>query len=207
MTQPAISHPITHLLYLHGFLSSPLSTKARKLCQAVHALRKNVLWWSPQLPPSPAAASQLISEGTADWPAGRMAVVGSSLGGYYAAWLAEHKRCRAVLLNPAVQPARDLASSVSRLPLWHAPERNLDFRAEYLDELRRLEVAQPSNGGQTLAIIAKGDTVLDWREMARHHTGAQLHILDGSDHGLSDFDAHIARILAFLGLAGSPDPS
>ena len=202
MTQPTI----THLLYLHGFLSSPGSTKARKLCQAVQAARSNVLWWSPQLPASPAAASRLISEGTQDWPAGRMAVVGSSLGGYYASWLAERKRCRAVLLNPAVQPARDLASSVGQLPLWHAPGQSLDFRAEYLDELRKLQVEQPANGGQTLAIIAKGDEVLDWREMAQHHAGAQVLILDGSDHGLSDFDAHIPRVLAFLGLADAAHP-
>ena len=203
MTQAAV----THILYLHGFLSSPGSTKARMLCQAVHALRKNVLWWSPQLPPSPAAAASLILEGSADWPAARMAVIGSSLGGHYANWLAEHKRCRAVLLNPAVHAARDLAGSVGRHPLWHAPEQSLDFRAEYLDELRAQAVAQPTNGKQTLAIIARGDEVLDWREMARYHTGAQQLVLDGSDHGLSDFDAYIPRVLAFLGLAQDPRPS
>lgn len=202
MTQPAI----THLLYLHGFLSSPRSTKAGKLCRAVHALRRDVLWWSPQLPASPAAASRLIAAGTADWPAEQMAVVGSSLGGYYATWLAERKHCRAVLLNPAVQPARDLASRVGQQPLWHAPGQSLDFRASYLDELRGLQVTRPANGGRTLAIIARGDEVLDWREMAHRHAGARLHIVDGSDHGLRDFDDHIARILAFLGLPDSPGP-
>lgn len=198
---PAV--PITHLLYLHGFRSSPLSSKARKLCRAIHALRRNVLWWSPQLPASPAEASQCIAAGTKDWPTESMAVVGSSLGGYYANWLAERKRCRAVLLNPAVQPARSLASSVGQLTRWHAPEQRFDFKAEYLDELRALAVTQPANGGQTLAIIAKGDEVLDWREMAQQHAGAHLHILDGGDHGLTDFDVHLPRILAFLGLGAA----
>ena len=196
---PAV--PITHLLYLHGFRSSPQSSKARKLCRAVHALRRNVLWWSPQLPASPAEASRLIAAGTQAWPTASMAVVGSSLGGYYANWLAERRRCRAVLLNPAVQPARSLASSVGVLTRWHAPEQRFDFKAEYLDELRALAVSQPANGAQTLAIIAKGDEVLDWREMARQHAGARLHLLEGSDHGLSDFADHLPAVLAFLGLA------
>ncbi|MEO6662224.1 MAG: YqiA/YcfP family alpha/beta fold hydrolase, partial [Rubrivivax sp.] len=53
---------------------------------------------------------------------------------------------------------------------------------------------------RNLAIIAKGDEVLDWREMTARHAGAHLRLLDGSDHGLSDFDEHLPHLLRFLHL-------
>ena len=46
---------ITHLLYLHGFRSSPQSFKAQRLQDWLRAHRPDVHWWCPQLPPSPRA--------------------------------------------------------------------------------------------------------------------------------------------------------
>ena len=91
----------THLLYLHGFRSSPRSAKALKVGQRVARDHPAVTWWCPALPPSPAQAMDLLRQGTAGWPVDRMAVVGSSLGGFYATRLALDTGCRAVLLNPA----------------------------------------------------------------------------------------------------------
>src|SRR3954462_15388546 len=76
--------PVTHLLYLHGFRSSPQSTKARQVAARVRERHPQVTWWCPQLPPSPKGAMEMILEGIADWPAASMAVIGSSLGGFYA---------------------------------------------------------------------------------------------------------------------------
>ena len=81
----------THLLYLHGFRSSPQSAKAQIMAQRVQALHPSVSWWCPQLPASPKQAIQQLIEGTAAWPSAHSAVVGSSLGGFYAAWLARHQ--------------------------------------------------------------------------------------------------------------------
>lgn len=191
------SHRTTHLLYLHGFRSSPASTKARLLCRAVQQQPQRLLWWSPQLPPSPAAAAQLIDHGTRDWPRDSMAVVGSSLGGFYAHWLATRRRCRAVFLNPAVHPARDLASQVGRLSLWHAPDQFLDFLPPYLDELRDLQVTPGPPAAPQLAVIAKGDEVLDWREMAARYAGCRQRIIEGGDHGISDFERWMPEVLSF----------
>ena len=104
--------PLTHLLYLHGFRSSPRSTKAKKFGAWVAAHRPDLVWWCPQLAASPAQALSEVLAGVAAWPAERMAVIGSSLGGFYATAVAERRGCRAVLLNPAVDPARDLAAAV-----------------------------------------------------------------------------------------------
>ena len=191
----------THLLYLHGFRSSPQSAKARQMAARVAADHPGVTWWCPQLPPSPAEAAALIERGTADWPAERMAVVGSSLGGFYATWMAERTGCKAVLLNPAVDPARDLAAHIGEQTAWHAPEERFFFRPEFIDELRALQRGPLARPERYFAVIAKGDELLDWREMTGRYPGATIRLLEGSDHALGDFDQHIDAVLDFLALA------
>ena len=195
------SLPVTHLLYLHGFRSSPQSTKARKLAGWVATHRPDLIWRCPQLPASPAEAMRDALALTSDWPRDRMAVIGSSLGGFYATAVAERRGCRAVLLNPGVDPARDLAAAIGATTAWHSGEP-FDFRPEYVDELRA--IAPPptlSHLGRYFAVIAKGDEVLSWREMSERYAGARVRLIEGSDHALSDFDEHFPAVLAFLGLA------
>ena len=192
--------PTTHLLYLHGFRSSPQSTKARQVAARVAASHPGVTWWCPQLPPSPREAMALVLQGIARWPHDTMAVVGSSLGGFYATWVAEQTACRAVLLNPAVHPARDLARHIGEQVNWHAPETHFFFRPEFIHELRAQQsesLRQPEN---YFAVLAKGDEVLDWREMVARYQGARIKLLEGSDHALSDFDTHIDDVFDFLAL-------
>ena len=193
--------PTTHLLYLHGFRSSPQSTKAQMMAARVQADHKNVRWWCPQLPPSPREAMALIQRGTADWPADQMAVVGSSLGGFYATALAQQRGCRAVVLNPAVDPARDLAAHIGEQTAWHDPAEHFFFRPEYIDELRALQTGPLTHPERTFAVIAKGDELLDWREMTARYASARIRLLEGSDHALSDFDDHIDAVLEFLALS------
>jgi predicted esterase YcpF (UPF0227 family) len=191
---------ITHLLYLHGFRSSPQSTKARTVQQWVQRHRSDLHWWCPQLPPSPREAASLLSEGIASWPREEMAVIGSSLGGFYATVIAERTGCKAALLNPAVDPARDLHAYIGELTAWHSDDRFF-FRAEFVDELRALTPPAITQLDRYFAVIAQGDEVLDWREMASRYAGCRIKLLNGSDHALSDFDAHLPDVLAFLGLA------
>lgn len=191
----------THLLYLHGFRSSPRSTKAQKVAARVRERHPQVQWWCPQLPASPRLAMDMVMQGIAAWPHGSMAVVGSSLGGFYATFVAESTHCRAVLLNPAIDPARDLAKYEGEQTAWHDPNERFVFEPRFVDELRALEcgpVARPQN---YFAVIAKGDEVLDWREMTGRYPGVKVKLLEGGDHALSDFDQHIDEVFAFLDLA------
>ena len=197
----------THLLYLHGFRSSPQSFKARRLQAWLAAHRPGVTWWCPQLPPSPRAAFDLAVQGTAAWPAATSAVVGSSLGGFYATALAHRRAWRCAVINPAVDPARDLAAHIGELTAYHDPAERFFFRPEFIDELRALVVPAPVDPARTLAIVAKGDEVLDWREMSARYAGASLRLVEGSDHALSDFELHLPALLGFLGLLPSPDAS
>jgi len=190
---------ITHLLYLHGFRSSPQSTKARQLATWVQRHRPDLQWWCPQLPASPKQAIEAIVNGTSAWPRDRMAVIGSSLGGFYATVLAERIGCKAVLLNPAVDPARDLAASIGETTAWHSDERFF-FAPEFIDELRALSPTGITRPERYFAVIAKGDEVLDWREMSSRYARCRIKLLEAGDHALSDFDDHLADVLGFLGL-------
>lgn len=192
---------VTHLLYLHGFRSSPLSAKAVKMATAVQALHPAVHWWCPQLPPSPRQAMAMLMAGIAGWPRGSMAVVGSSLGGFYATWIAARTGCPAVLLNPAVYPARDLASHIGEQSAWHSPQETFFFQPEFVQELRDLDAGTLSRPERFYTLIAKGDELLDWREMSARYAGSQGQLLEGGDHALSDFDTHLAGVLRFLALA------
>ena len=193
--------PLTPLLYLHGFRSSPQSAKARSMARHMAARHPEVHWWCPQLPASPAQAMALLIQGTAAWPRGQMAVMGSSLGGFYAAWLSAHLGVPAVLINPAVHPSRDLARYIGEHPVWQDPAQSIFFEPAYVQELMDLESQPLPTRPATLALIAKGDEVLDWREMLSRHQAGQVRLIEGSDHALSDFDDHLPQILEFLQLA------
>ena len=184
------------ILYLHGFRSSPHSAKARRVREVMEALGQGAQLICPQLPPSPRKAMQLAQRLISDVAADSLAVIGSSLGGYYATALAEARGCRAVLLNPAVRPAQGLASHVGLQTAWHS-EDQFEFLPEYIDELVSLEVAHITRPERYFLIAATGDEVLDWREMVAHYPGARQRVIEGSDHGLSDFDEYIEEVLAF----------
>ncbi len=187
----------THVLYLHGFRSSPKSFKAQRLQRWLGQHRPAVHWWCPQLPPSPREAMALVREGIAGWPA-TSAVLGSSLGGFYATAVAEATGWRAMLLNPAVDPARDLAAYIGEQTAFHDPGQHFFFRPEYVDELRALAVPAITRPERYGAVIAKGDELLDWREMCGRYPGANIMLLEGSDHALSDFEDHLPFLLEFL---------
>jgi hypothetical protein len=192
--------PVTHLLYLHGFRSSPKSTKAQMAAARVRERHPRVTWWCPQLPPSPKAAMEMVMQGIATWPADRMGVIGSSLGGFYATCVAQARGCRAVLLNPAIDPARDLTRYIGEQTAWHDAGERFYFEPGYVDELRALEPGPLREPAKFFAMIAKGDEVLDWREMAARYAGCRIKLLEGSDHALSGFADDIGEVFGFLGL-------
>ena len=191
----------THLLYLHGFRSSPQSTKAQRFASLLANQHPGVNFWCPALPASPRLAMEGVWQGIANWPRERMAVIGSSLGGFYATAVAHRTGCRAVLINPAIDPARDLARHIGEHSFWHQPEEKFFFEAAFVDELRALECGALPHPERLLAVIAKGDELLDWREMSGRYPGSPQRIIEGSDHALSDLDQHLDAMLRFLQLA------
>jgi predicted esterase YcpF (UPF0227 family) len=192
---------LTHLLYLHGFRSSPGSAKALRMA-AWAAEQPGLHFACPQLPPSPREAMALVAELVAGWPATGAAVIGSSLGGFYATSLAEqpaHRGWRVAVLNPAVDPARDLARHIGTLTAWHDPELKFEFTAQHVAELAALTPpARLTTPARYYALIAKGDELLDWREMLARYAGCDGEVIAGSDHGLTDFEDHLRGLVGHL---------
>jgi predicted esterase YcpF (UPF0227 family) len=143
---------------------------------------------------------EMLMQGVALWPGETMAVVGSSLGGFYATHVAEKTGCRAVLLNPAVHPARDLTKYIGEQTSWHEPQEHFFFKEEFIQELRDLECGAIRHPDRYLAVIAKGDEVLDWQEMQGRYATCSVRLLEGGDHAISDFSSHLPAVMGFLGL-------
>lgn len=192
-------------LYLHGFRSSPNSFKAQLMREAFATRGLLDYWCCPRLPASPRAAIDLAQAQAHELsrqcarPLSQLSIVGSSLGGFYAIVLAQALDCRAVLLNPAVHAARDLATQVGKHTLYHSDEP-MTFLPEYVNELAQMSVQKISKPERYLLIAATGDELLDWREMAAFMSGAKQIIVPGSDHGLSDFEKYLPDVLRFAGM-------
>lgn len=187
------------ILYLHGFRSSPSSMKARLVGERMAELGLAADFVCPQLPASPAAAMALALDLVEGVPADQLCLIGSSLGGYYATWLAERIGCRAVVLNPAVTPLRNLDQHVGVTTQFHS-DQPFEFKQEYLAELDALAVEQISRPERYFLIAASGDEVLDYRDMLAHYAGARQHLIEGSDHAIGEFAEHVAPVLAFCGV-------
>jgi predicted esterase YcpF (UPF0227 family) len=184
------------ILYLHGFRSSPRSYKARVVAARMAELGCAAELVCPQLPASPNEAMALALSLVDGVPAAQLSIVGSSLGGYYATWLAERLGCRAVLLNPAVEPLKDLDQHVGVTTAWHS-DQPFEFKREYIDELRALKVAAITRPERYFLIAATGDEVLDYRDMVAHYAGARQHVIEGSDHAITEFADYVDDVLAF----------
>ncbi len=204
---------ITHVLYLHGFRSSPGSSKARFLQQWFANEYPQIQWECPQLPASALASANIVSQILQTWSPASSLVIGSSLGGFYASWAAAHFNCAACLLNPAVHPARDLASYIGVHPSWHDPDILVEIKPEYVEELKALYVSRAlkllpehevtaahikQDASNLLSMIATGDEVLDWREMSARYPTDQQYIIQGSDHGITDFADHVHVLKSFI---------
>jgi len=187
------------ILYLHGFRSSPKSMKARLMAERMAALGLSEQFICPQLPASPNEAMQLAFSLIDGVPAEQLTIVGSSLGGYYATYMAERLGCRAVLLNPAIVPQLDLNKHVGVTTQYHSDEP-FEFKHEHIEELHALAVERITRPERYFLIAATGDEVLDYRDMLVHYAGARQHLIQGSDHAISEFADYLAPVLAFCGI-------
>ncbi|ENO75129.1 YqiA/YcfP family alpha/beta fold hydrolase [Thauera sp. 63] len=189
------------IVYLHGFRSAPASIKARALGARMAERGLSDRFWCEQLPVSPRAAIALAEAEIARAHAAGLtpSVVGSSLGGYYATWLAERHGLRAVLVNPAVVAPLSLGAYVGTQTNLYTGE-SFDFTREHIDELRALEVPAITRPERYWLLAETGDEVLDYRHAVQKYAGARQTVLEGGDHGFSRWNDYLDAVIAFAGL-------
>jgi hypothetical protein len=184
------------ILYLHGFRSSPQSAKAQQFQQALQARGMADQLLLPHLPSSPKAAIALCLKLVQDTPKENLCIVGSSLGGYYATYLAETLDCRAVCINPSTYAARDLATQLEVRTQYHSDDPFV-FKAEYIKELAELFVPQ-LQPQRYLLLAGQQDELLDWQEMQARFAGAQQILAPDQDHAFSGFEHYLPTVLDFI---------
>lgn len=187
------------LIYAHGFNSSPRSFKANLLHERMQAIGPGEQFTCPALPHRPAQAIRLLEDTLrAAQAAGdtNITVVGSSLGGYYATYLAQRHGVRAVLLNPAIVPAQDLRAYLGAQQNLYTGER-YELTEQHLNELAALEVARIERPELFFLLTETGDELLDYRLGVAKYRGAKQLVIQGGDHAFNDFAKYADQVLEF----------
>ncbi len=186
------------VIYLHGFNSSPDSQKARlfsAFCHA-HGVRDVLV---PALSHDPAVALRTL-EDCVDGGARVALLAGSSLGGYYATWLAERYGLKAALINPAVAPCDHLRQEfIGRQRNYHTGEE-YEFTLEHVAFLRTLNVERIRDPSKYLLLVQTGDEVLDYRLAVDYYVGCRDIVQQGGSHAFENFEAVMPAILQFAGI-------
>lgn len=190
---------MSSLIYIHGFLSSPQSFKARQLQQWLAAHRPDVQWHCPHLTPYPEQTRHtletLVDRCLAEnQPVG---VMGSSLGGFWATWLAETRNVKAVLVNPSVSPWQFMPEYLHRdLTAWHG-ETVYRLNETHVEEIRACEraILLPHN---YWLLVQTGDETLDYSRAVARYRDCRQTVEDGGDHSFQGFERYHQQAIEFL---------
>jgi len=187
------------ILYLHGFNSSPQSAKAQYLKRYFEERGRSDEFACPHLPHRPSLAVVAAEAEIARRPREKITLVGSSLGGFYATWLAERHALRAVLINPAIDPHIGLRPLLGpQQPIYGGD--SYELTEQHLREWQDLFVAD-LRPKRYLLLVETGDEVLDYRLAVRRYLGARQIVVQGGDHSLASFPEHVPLILQFAEMA------
>jgi len=121
--------------------------------------------------------------------------IGSSLGGFYATYLAEKHGLKAVLINPAIDPHLGLRAYLGAQKNLHTGEP-YQLTEAHLREWEKFYVPRITPT-RYLLIVETGDEVLDYRRAVERYAGAEQVVVQGGDHSLQSFPQHLPRILEF----------
>lgn len=192
------------LIYIHGFNSSPASLKARQTADWLSINAPDITYICPALSSKPDLAIEQLStliKNTSD----SVGLIGSSMGGYYATWLAEKYDLRAVLVNPAVRPYEFMLEYLGENANYHTGERYL-LEPKHVDMAKSLEVASLKTPKNYWVLLQTGDEVLDYRQAEARYADCDLVIEEGGDHSFQHFERHLPAIIDFLQLSSKLAP-
>jgi predicted esterase YcpF (UPF0227 family) len=194
--------PAVAIVYIHGFNSSPQSAKARLVGEDLGRRFPSVTYVVPALPARPGAAAMAVLDAALDSLAGQgltPVLLGSSLGGFYAAFLAERRGLRAVLVNPVVHPHKLFAAHLGEQQNIYTGERYA-LTCAHVEELAAMSVERMTRPQDVLVLLQTGDETLDWQQAWAHYAGCSLLKQLGGSHGFEYFEDCLPLIYRFAGL-------
>jgi predicted esterase YcpF (UPF0227 family) len=189
------------IVYLHGFISSPLSKKAVMLGDYLANVATGVQYVVPELHHRPKRALAQVETACAGIDPADLTLVGSSLGGFYATVAGERLGCRVALLNPAVHPHTHFARYLGPQKNLHTGE-SFELTPEHVEELAALDPASITRPERYWLFVETGDEVLDYREAVAFYEEACQSVTRGGDHSLVSFPEIVPDLV--LWASGSP---
>lgn len=185
------------LLYIHGFLSSPLSFKAQQTREWLAANYPHIDFHCPQLPPYPAQTQNILESLVENLLPQPLYLMGSSLGGFWASWLAEKYDLRAVLINPAVRP-QDFMPSYLEVDLksYHTDD-SYRLNSGHIDEIIAVDIPITRKANYWL-LVQTGDETLDYRQAVQKYAGCKQTIEEGGDHAFQGFERYLEDSIKFF---------
>lgn len=189
------------VVYIHGFNSSPASLKAQQLRRAWLQLGLPEEYLHiPQLHHLPSQAIAQLQDAIAELE--QPVLVGSSLGGYYATYLAQQHHLKALLINPAVRPHQLFDGFFAEQENLYTGER-WQLTQEHLQGLAELEVAQPNDAERFNVWLQTGDETLDYCLAEQYYHGCSVRVEQGGNHSFQRFSEHFLELFAFVGVDAS----
>ncbi len=185
------------LLYIHGFLSSPLSFKARQTQDWLAANHPEIDFYCPQLPPYPTQTRAILESLVEHLLPQPVYLMGSSLGGFWATWLVEKYNLCAVLINPAVSPQSFMPEYLEvDLKSYHTDD-SYRLHAGHIDEIVAVDVTVTRKPNYWL-LVQTGDETLDYRQAVQKYAGCKQTIEDGGDHAFQGFERYLHNCIEFF---------
>ena len=192
------------LIYIHGFLSSPLSEKAEETRLYIQQQKLPIDFIAPALSNYPMEAFGQLCELIEQQPLRRIALIGSSMGGFMATALAHQYAVKAVLVNPAVRPSALIQSYLGE-NLNPYSQIKFTLETKHIDELDQLTLDTVSLPKNFLVLLQTGDETLDYRQAVDYYHGCKQLVEEGGDHRFQNYRQHLSAVLTFLGLTDSVD--
>lgn len=190
----------TRIIYIHGFNSSPDSQKAQSFSHYcnLQGLKDSIS--IPLLPYDPAQAIKVLESIIRNNIGHIERLVGSSLGGYFATYLADKYTLRAVLINPAVAPYKNLNDE------FLGEHKNMytgevyEITMQHVKFLKSLEIKEQRHPENYLLMVQTADEVLDYRVAVDKYFNSRQIIQQGGDHSFVNFESMLPEIFNFAGL-------
>lgn len=181
------------ILYIHGFGSSGQGGKASLFREY---FEDEVIVPSLSYVPSLAidTLEQIIEMLQAKDE--EIGLVGSSLGGYYAIYLANKYKLKAVLINPAIYPYKTLEKIGKAMNYYDGS--SFEVTKEHMQSLKSFEVNNIKNEDDFLVLLQTDDEVLDYNEAVEKLPNSDLVIEDGGNHSFENIESYFRKIGSFL---------
>jgi len=186
------------ILFIHGFGSCGWGAKSLLLRRHFGVARL----LAPDLPFEPLAAMARLREIVEHHRV--RALIGSSLGGFYATALNADHDLPAVLINPVIAPHRLLAAHLGPQRRW-CDDARFEVGIDYLDTLAQLYRPSPAASERYLVLLQSGDEVLDYRDAEYYYAAHDLSTTTGGSHRFDGLERYLPRIDAWLAKHGIDD--